>query len=103
MVRFRPKYLKDYFWQSKLRVLMAWIIEIIIVVAVAFGVVMFALTSAKFPDKPMGALAATLIGTVLVFVACFGLLTLSARAYRKRQAQLEEEPADADELDGRNA
>ncbi len=74
-----------------------------LVAAVAFGVVMFALTSAKFPDKPMGSLAAALIGAVLVFVACFGLLTLSARAYRKRQAQLEEEPVDADELDGRDA
>lgn len=41
MVRFRPKYLKDYFWQSKLRVLLTWIIEIIIVVALAFGVVYY--------------------------------------------------------------
>lgn len=36
MVRFRPKYLKDYFWQSKARTITAWIIQIILTVALAF-------------------------------------------------------------------
>ncbi len=37
----RTGYVKDYLWQSRLRVMLAWIIEIIIVVAVAFGVVYY--------------------------------------------------------------
>ena len=36
MVRFRPRYLKDYFWKSKARNIFAWIIELIIVVVLAF-------------------------------------------------------------------
>ena len=41
MVRFRPKYLKDYFWQSKFRNILAWIIELALVVALAFGCAYF--------------------------------------------------------------
>ena len=41
MVRLCPRYLKDYFWQSRLRVMMAWVVEILIVIAVAFGVVYY--------------------------------------------------------------
>ena len=41
MVRLRPRYLKDYFWRSKFRVFIRWVIEIAIVVALAFGVTLF--------------------------------------------------------------
>ena len=41
MVRFRPKYLKDYFWQSKFRNILAWIIELALVVVLAFGCAYF--------------------------------------------------------------
>ena len=41
MVRLRPRYLKDYFWRSKLRVIVRWIIEIAIVILLAFGVTFF--------------------------------------------------------------
>lgn len=41
MVRLRPRYIKDYFWRSRFRVCLRWIIEIAIVVALAFGVTFF--------------------------------------------------------------
>lgn len=41
MVKFRPRYIKDYFWRSKFRNLIAWIVEIIVVIALAFGCAYF--------------------------------------------------------------
>lgn len=36
MVRFRPKYVKDYFWQSRARNIISWIIELAVVIVLAF-------------------------------------------------------------------
>ena len=39
MVRFRPTYLKDYFWRSRARNIIAWIVELAVVVVLAFVLV----------------------------------------------------------------
>ena len=36
MVRFRPKYVRDYFWQSRARNIIGWIVELVVVVVLAF-------------------------------------------------------------------
>ena len=41
VVKLRPRYIKDYFWRSRFRVILRWIIEIAIVVALAFAVTFF--------------------------------------------------------------
>ena len=36
MAQLRPKYMRDYFWRSKLRSIVGWIVELVAVVLVAF-------------------------------------------------------------------
>ena len=55
------------------------------------GVVMFLGVFRNYPGKPIGAIAAGAFIAILVFALCFIALTISMRAYKKKQAALEEE------------
>ena len=61
----------------------------------AFNAVMIYRTH---PTKPVGSVAAGIFIAGLCFFICFGVLTISMKQTRKRQAKMEEEPEDADEL-----
>ena len=47
--------------------------------------------------KPYGALIAGVISGVIVFAGCFLCLTLATKRVKKKQRELEEEPAEEDE------
>ena len=53
MFRFRPRYLKDYIWQSKARNALRWVIEIIIAVALGIFVAYFFCQRVVVPDDSM--------------------------------------------------
>lgn len=63
------------------------------IAAAAVGILMAAGVWRNYPDKPLGALAAGLVGAVFVFVPCILLLTISANKYKK-DVQREEEAED---------
>ena len=56
------------------------------------GAVSFLTLWHRFPNKPAGSVAAGLISAALVFVLCFVTLTIFARATKKKQQALEQEP-----------
>ncbi|MCR4804354.1 MAG: hypothetical protein K5981_01695 [Clostridia bacterium] len=56
------------------------------------GFFIFLMVFRNFPDKPAGSIAAGVFAGFSVFVLCFLFLSLSARAIKKRQAELESEP-----------
>ncbi len=49
-------------------------------------------------QKPLGSIAACIMITGTTFVLCFIALSLAMRETAKRQAKMEEEPSDADEI-----
>ena len=65
-----------------------------LVAGLAVGVVTFLGVFRNFSDKPVGAIAAGVFGGVFTFVLCIIALSISARAYKKRIAAMEEEPED---------
>ena len=67
------------------------------VTALAFGA-FCALMIYKNYHKPAGTAAAALIIMIITFCLCFIALTIAMKKTEKRKKQLEEEPADADEL-----
>ena len=48
--------------------------------------------------KPVGSVAAGIFSALLTAALCFFALTVSMRATKKRKAELDEEPSDADEI-----
>lgn len=67
------------------------------IAALAFGA-FTGLTVFRNFGKPVGTLAAALITAAITFALCFVALTVAMKETRKRTEQLEEEPADADEI-----
>ena len=67
-----------------------------LIAALAVGLIIFFSVWGKFPDKPVGSSLSGLIAAAFTFVPCFVTLQLSAKAYRNKQKQLEEEPVEED-------
>ncbi|MCR4712510.1 MAG: hypothetical protein K5707_09445 [Clostridia bacterium] len=65
-----------------------------LVAGLASGTVMFLMVFRRFPDKPVGSIAAGVFSAVVVFVICFLLLLAAGKEVKDRQAKLEQEPED---------
>ena len=67
------------------------------VTALAFGAFTTIMIYKNY-QKPAGTLAAALITAGITFLICFAALTLAMKKTEKRKKELEEEPADSDEM-----
>lgn len=68
-----------------------------LIAAVVFGA-FNAVMIYKNYQKPVGTMAAAIITAAITFTACFIVLTVMMKKTEKRKAEMEAEPADADEL-----
>ena len=68
-----------------------------LIAAAAFGVFSAAVIFKKY-QKPVGTLAASLIAAAITFLICFVVLTVMMKHTQKKNAEMEAEPSDADEV-----
>ena len=83
--------LKAGIWDRKLKADNKTNIIASLIAGLVMGVAMFLGVYKNHFDKPIGAISAGVFIAILVFVLCFIALTISKRAYEKKQAALEEE------------
>ena len=65
----------------------------------AMFVVMFLTLWGRFPSKPMGAVAGGVFMGIFVFVVCYIGMFFTTRSFLKKQAMLEKEEDDADNME----
>ena len=85
---------KNGIWDRKLQPDPKTNFLISLIAAVVFGAVMGLGVFRRFPDKPMGSIAAGVFSAVMIFVLCFIALTIAAARVKKNQQALEKEPED---------
>ena len=85
---------KNGIWDRHLKANAKTNFLISLLVAVIVGLVNTFAIIGRYFDKPAGAADAGVISAVVTFVICFLALSISSRAYTKRQKRLEQEPAD---------
>ena len=83
--------LKNGIWDRRLKANLKTNLVVSLVAALGLGVVNFFAVWGKYPDKPAGATAAVIISAICAFVVCFIIITIFAKSYRKKQAELERE------------
>ena len=89
--------IRNGLWDRKLKADNKTNLKASVIAAAAFGIVLFVMSAIRYPGHIGGSLTGGLIGGVSVFILCFITLTLMAKSYKKRKAQLEEEPEEEDE------
>ena len=67
-----------------------------LIASLAVGVFNFVMVFKNF-QKPIGALAASVITVVIAFVLCIAALTLTMKKKQKKKQELEAEPSDSNE------
>ena len=84
---------KNGIWDRRLQPNPKTNLLISLIAGVVFGAVMGLGVFLKFPDKPIGSIAAGVFLAVLIFVLCFAALTIAAAKVKKVQQAMEaEEP-----------
>lgn len=66
-------------------------LSVSLVAGLAVGLFTLAVGLTRFPGKPWGVAAAAFLGAAVSFALCFGLLSLMAAAYKRRQRAMEAE------------
>ena len=88
--------LKNGIWDRRLKANPKTNLIVSLIAGAVPGALMFLRVYKDHPDKPYGSIAAGVFIFVMIFVLCFVMLSVSARAYKKRVEELE---ADADSSD----
>ena len=83
--------LRNGIWDRKLKPDRKTNLAASLIAGAAVLVLMFVIATVRY-HKPLGALAAGATLGVFSFLGCFAALSLSARAVKKRQEKLEQEP-----------
>ncbi len=83
--------MKNGIWDRKLNPDPKYNLICSLVAGLVFGACMFLGVYLKFPDKPVGSIAAGVFSGLMVFVLCFVALSVAAARIKKVQKALEAE------------
>lgn len=86
--------MREGVWDRRLRPDAKTNAAISCITGLVMGVGMFLRVHANYPDKPIGSIAAGVFTMLFTGTICFALLSISAKLYRKRVAELEADPGD---------
>ena len=84
--------LKEGIWDRRLKANTRTNVIASAIAALVNGVVMFLRVWLRHRNTPVGAVAAGIASSCIVFVLCMIILTLAGIAYRKRLQKMEKEP-----------
>lgn len=89
--------LRNGIWDRRLKADPKTNFIVALIAGLAAGAVTFIRVYSDFPDKIYGSAAAGVFTLFFTFALCFALLSLSARAYKKRLEKLEADSDSSDE------